>query len=175
MKNIILTVALLVTCSWGWGQKEHESKEVHENKNIVLLFIGSTHINQSGINMPTFGVEYAHELFKNAGIGAIVEYEAGQHIIGKEEETGEEIDLTRKNSVLILPTLHYAFFNHFLILTAGYGVEIEQEENLGLLKIGLSLELKLKNPKWYVVPGVSWDHTKLFDGIVYGFSIGYAF
>ena len=175
MKYLLLAITLFTSSLIGMAQEEQESSEEQEYKNFVMLFIGSTHIIQSGINMPTFGVEYGHELFKNFGVGAIVEYEAGQHIIGKEEENGEAIDLIRSNALLLLPTLHYAFFNHMVILTAGYGIEFEQEENLGLLKLGLSLELELKNPRWRAIPSVSWDHTKLFDGIVYGFSVEYGF
>ena len=174
MKYILIVVVLILSISRITGQDVTEHHKESETKNIIALFAGSTHIVQSGINMPTFGIEYARRIFKNFAVGGIIEYEAGQHIIIKDGHShGEEIDYTRKNSLLIIPTVYYVI-HHLVVVTVGYGVEFEEDENLGLLKVGLGLELQLKNPRWIAYPNASWDHTNHFDGIVYGFSIVYA-
>ena len=173
MKYFFMIITLLSTINWGLAQEKIEHHENIKTKNVILLFAGSTHIVQSGINMPTFGVEYGHRIFNNIAIGGIIEYEAGQHII-MHGGHGEEIDITRSNSLLIIPSVYY-IIHHLVVFSVGYGIEIESEENLALLKIGMGLELQLKNPKWIFYPNASWDHTSHYDGIVYGFSIGYGF
>lgn len=173
MKRIYLIIIIVFTFNWVLAQEETQHHEESKPKNIVLLFAGSTHIIQSGINMPTFGVEYGHRIFKNIAVGGIIEYEAGQHIIMTGGH-GEEVDITRSNALLIIPTVYY-IIHHLVVISVGYGVEIETEENLALLKVGLGLELQLKNPNWTFYPNVSWDHTSHYDGVVYGFSIGYGF
>jgi hypothetical protein len=74
----------------------------------------------------------------------------------------------------LIPTVYFSI-HHLVVFTIGYGIEFEEKENLGLLKVGVNLEFELKNPRWIFIPNVSWDHTSHFDGIVYGFSLGYAF
>lgn len=175
MKSFIIGIVLIFSISGAFAQHDSEHPEESKAKNVVLVFIGSTHIVQSGINMPTFGIEYGHRIFKNIAIGGIIEYEAGQHIIMKDDHShGEEVEITRKNSLLIIPSVYY-IIDHLVVISIGYGIEFEEDENLGLLKIGLGAELQLKNPRWLFYPNISWDHTSHFDGIVYGFSVGYGF
>lgn len=183
MKLSITFLLVFLLMLQGFSQEEtnHSTEEKPSHsagrypKNFALVFIGSTHIWPSGINMPTFGVEYGRKVFKNFGVGITVEYEAGQHIISKDEHTEETVDITRENSILLIPTIEYAFFHHFFILTVGYGVEFEKKENLALFKVGLSVNLALKNKYWYVLPSVSYDRTKRYDGLIYGFALGRAF
>ena len=173
MKPFIISIVLLFFFNAGIAQEAPEHHEESKEKNIVALFIGSTHIIQSGINMPTFGLEYSRNIINFFAVGGIVEYEAGQHIIIKNED-GEENKITRTNSLLLIPTVYFSI-HHLVVFTIGYGIEFEEKENLGLLKVGVNLEFELKNPRWIFIPNVSWDHTRHFDGIVYGFSTGYRF
>ncbi|GEM_PF-7069085 len=156
---------------------QHKDKEVaHEvnRKNDISVFVGNTIIAQSGFNLPTVGIEYVHEITHHFGIGVIAEAEIGSHIIEKNENGDIISRVDREGAILVLPT---AFFNVYKGLTfyAGYGVELEKRENLGLMKVGLEYKFALKNPRWMVLPNVSWDHTRLFDGVVYGVSFGYKF
>jgi hypothetical protein len=54
-------------------------------------------------------------------------------------------------------------------------IEFEHNENLLITKLGIEYKLHLKQPTWYVIPSVSWDHTYLYDGGVYGITFGYGF
>lgn len=150
-----------------------KSELLNEEKNEIGLFIGTTYIFDSGFILPTFGIEYLHELTPSLGIGFISEIEFGSHIISMNEEINEMIEVERKCAVLVLPVLYYQISNFGLY--AGYGIEFEQEENLGLFKVGASYVLKLKNEDWAIVPSVSWDHTKLFEAFVYGFTFAKRF
>ena len=183
MKKLLASLFVFWFASSLMAQEYKENKdpekEEHEimYKSVLLGFIGSTHVIQSGINMVTFGMEYAYILtdpYKpHLSLGAIIEYEAGQHIVFKEDENGETIEINRANALLMLPNLSFVFKP--VILAVGYGIELEKEENLGLLKVSLTFDLDLSNKHWTVVPTINWDHTKRYDAIVYGFAIGYKF
>ena len=153
-------------------ESQHEVA-LEEGKNEIGFSIGTTYIFESGFILPTFGIEYLHELNSSLAIGLLSEIELGSHIISMNEEINEMIELERKCAVLVLPVLYYQMGNFGLY--AGYGIEFEQEENLGLFKVGASYVLKLKNEDWAIVPSVSWDHTKLFEAFVYGFTFAKRF
>jgi hypothetical protein len=146
---------------------------LNEEKNEIGIFVGTTYIFDSGFILPTFGIEYLHELTPSLAIGFISEIELGSHIISMNEELHEMSEVERKSAILVLPVLYYQIGKFGLY--SGYGIEFEQEENLGLFKLGASYILHLKNEEWAIVPNVSWDHTKLFDAFVYGFTLGKKF
>lgn len=153
---------------------EFSSDEMlNEEKNEIGLFVGTTYIFDSGFILPTFGIEYLHELNSSFAIGFISEIELGSHIISINVESHEQSEVERKLAVLVLPVLYYQIGKFGLY--SGYGIEFEQEENLGLFKLGASYVLHLKNEDWALVPSVSWDHTKLFDAFIYGFTIARKF
>ncbi len=171
--SIIAVLVLLSNPLFAQIELNEESHKV-EHKNAAALFVGNTIIAPSGFNLPTIGVEYVREINHTVGIGIIAEVEIGSHIVQKNEE-GEMIsEVHRKGAFLILPTAFIRIYKD-LILNAGYGVEFESHENLGLLKVGIEYKLALQNPRWIVLPTVSWDHTSLFDGFVYGVNFGYKF
>jgi hypothetical protein len=158
-----------------FAQIEHnEESHIVKYKNAAALFVGNTIIAPSGFNLPTIGMEYAREINHHIGIGLIAEVEIGSHIVQKNEEGEMVSEVHREGAFLVLPTVFVRVYKG-LILNAGYGVEFESHENLGLLKVGLEYKLAMHNPRWVVLPTVSWDHTKLFDGFVYGVNFGYKF
>lgn len=152
----------------------HQVGEDHQNKNFVALFAGNTIITQSKYQMPTIGLEYIRELNHRIGIGLVTELEIGSHIIQTNEEGDVVAEVERKSAFLLLPTVFLRVYKD-LIITVGYGVEFEKAENLALSKIGIEYAFKMQNPNWVILPSVSWDHTKLFDGVVYGATVGYLF
>lgn len=169
-------MALLVLLSFPvFAQFEHneESHKV-EHKNAVALFVGNTIISPSGFNLPTIGVEYVREINFFLGIGLIAEVELGSHVVQMSEQGTVISEVDREGAFLVLPAV-FVRLHKGLILSGGYGVEFEHKENLGLLKISLEYELFLENPRWVVLPTISWDHTHLFNGFVYGVNFGYVF
>ncbi len=178
MKGIILLAMAIGLYSSSVAQDHqeaiHETTDEHESRNFLGLFAGTTIIVQSGFQLPTIGLEYVREITPRVGIGLVTELEIGSHIIQKNEDGDVVSEVNREGAFLLLPSI---FINVYkgLIVTAGYGIEFEKNENLGLAKLILEYRLRMHNPDWYVLPGVSWDHTKLFDGLVYGVTFGYAF
>jgi hypothetical protein len=156
--------------------QHNETKESHETetKNDIALFVGSTIITQTGFNLPTIGIEYVREINHFMGVGVISELELGSHVI-QTDDTGDLIgEVRREGAFLVLPTVFFKV-KKSLVIYAGYGIEFETNENLGLLKVGLKYKLVLQNPRWVVLPDVSWDHTRLFDGFVYGVTFAHRF
>lgn len=157
---------------------QHESivdrNDVSQPENGMALFVGNTIITNSKFNLPTIGLEYSRELNHHFAIGLISEVELGSHIIQKNETGNIIAEVEREGAILVLPAVYIKVVEN-LLLYGGYGVEFEKNENIGLLKVGLQYKLRLKNENWVVLPNVSWDHTHLFDGIVYGVNFGYLF
>ncbi|MCB0495368.1 MAG: hypothetical protein KDC79_04490 [Cyclobacteriaceae bacterium] len=178
MKRAILLLTVLLYASSLYAQHEKESADRPEQdteaENFAGMFIGNTIITQSGFKLPTIGVEYIRELGPRLGIGLSAELELGSHVVQKDEDGDVVSEVRREGAVLILPSVFYRVYGG-LVLTAGYGIEFEKNENLGLMKLGVEYKFKMHNPDWLVVPQVSWDHTKLFDGVVYGVTFGYSF
>ena len=171
--NIIAVLILLSNPSFAQLEHNEESHKV-EYKNSAALFVGNTIISPSGFNLPTIGVEYVRELNHYVGIGLIAEVEIGSHIVQLDDDGDMISEVSRKGAFLVLPSAFIRIYKG-LFLNAGYGVEFETHENLGLLKIGLEYKLALQNSRWAILPTVSWDHTKHFDGFVYGVNFGYKF
>jgi hypothetical protein len=174
-RNLSIIAVLVVLSNPLFAQSEHNEKSYKvDHKNAAALFIGSTIIAPSGFNLPTIGVEYVREINHTIGIGIISEVEIGSHIVQINEEDEMTSEVNRAGALLILPTVFIRIYKG-LILNAGYGIEFEANENLDLFKVGLEYRLTLQNPRWVVLPTVSWDHTKHFDGFVYGVNFGYKF
>lgn len=176
----VFAVFIFSTLACLAGQAQHTA-ETHsttrhepERLNNVGLFIGNTIIVQSGFNLPTLGIEYVRELRPWLGLGLITELELGSHIIKKDEDGNIITEVSREQAMLLLPVAEIRLYRG-LILYGGYGVELEKNENLGLMKTGLKYRLRLHQANWEVIPDVSWDHTRLFDGVVYGFIFAYKF
>ena len=174
-RNLKITVVLILLSNPLFAQLEHiEKSHKVEYKNTLALFVGNTIIAPSGFNLPTIGVEYVRELNHYLGFGIIAEVELGSHIVELDDDGDMISEVSREGAFLLLPSAFTRIYKD-LILIVGYGVEFEDHENLGLLKIGLEYKLSLKNPRWLVLPTVNWDHTKLFNGFVYGVNFGYKF
>lgn len=176
MKRTLIVIALVLVHTIPlYAQHEHEA-EKHELKyhNLFTLFAGNTLIKPSGFNLPTVGIEYVREINHFFGIGIMAEAELGNHIVKINEDNGNVIEVDRTGAILLIPGV-FANVYKGLIVSVGYGVEFESTENLALLKVSLEYALYMKNERFIVLPTVSWDRTRRFDGWVYGVNFGYKF
>lgn len=182
LRLLLIATLLFFVRPDSFAQHEHEATghaeagTHHEmaEKNAVSLFYGNTIITQSKFNLPTVGIEYFREINHRLAIGLISEVEIGSHVIQKDELGVTVAEVEREGAVLVLPTIAIRLVKG-LLFYGGYGIEFEKKENLGLLKLGTAYDFELMNPHWVVAPNISWDHTELFDGVVYGVNIGYKF
>lgn len=175
-RNLIIIAVVLFTANPTFAQHANptEEDEVLHHKNIMGVFVGNTIISPSGFNLPTIGIEYVREVNHNFGIGLIAEVEIGSHIIQKGETGAIVSEVKRESAFLVLPAAYFRLYKG-LILSAGYGVELEKNEDLALFKLSIEYKLAMKNEQWIVLPTLSWDHTRLFNGWVYGVNFAYIF
>ncbi len=177
MKLTVISIFLFCTCSPILAQEhtEENPKNHHQElRNFLGVFVGNTIIVQSAFKLPTLGIEYVREITPNFGAGITAELEIGSHIIQKNEDGDIISEVQRQGAVLLLPSVFIRVYKG-LIVTVGYGIELEKNENLGMAKLGLEYKLRLHKLNWFVLPNVSWDRTRLFDGMVYGVTFGYSF
>lgn len=176
---VILLQALFLT---SINAQEHtetipDSPHNDEKMNFVALFLGNTVVYQTNIHLPTVGVEYIRELSPRLGIGLIGEVEIGYDVVNDKTNPNPSTLYTRETAILMQPAIFYRVYKG-LIVSVGYGVEFENTENertFGLFKLGIEYRLAMKNPNWFVLPSLSWDHTSLYDGVVYGVVFAYKF
>jgi hypothetical protein len=172
MKRFLIIIIMLASSVAAQAQDHHVSQSeavVHERQNAFGFFVGNTMIYQSNIQIPTLGLEYVREMNSRLGLGITAEWEIGYHIV---EGKGSENKITkyhRESALLVQPIVFYRVYKG-LILIGGVGVELERNENLLLTKLGVEYKIHFQNPNWIMLPGLSWDHTSQFDGIVYGIS-----
>lgn len=174
----ILIIALISLFNVNLHSQKHfehknDNEGEHLHKNDIAGFLGTTYILESGFILPTFGIEYVRKLNPYFGLGILGEFEVGSHIIAIDEHSQEQQEISRQSAVLLLPSV-YLIYHHFIV-SVGYGVEFEKNENLAMFKLGILYAFEFKNDKWLFVPNISWDHTKRFNSIVYGFSIARRF
>lgn len=176
-RNLIFIALFLVLTSPLFAQSEHHDDANHaktEHSNVVALFIGNTMIKPSGFNLPTVGIEYVRKLNHFLGIGIMAEAEIGSHIVQVNEHNGNIMQVDRKGAILLIPAI-FAHVYKGLIVSIGYGMEFESQENLNLLKVSLEYKFTMKRDRFIVLPTVSWDRTERFEGWVYGVNFGYKF
>ena len=174
-RTIVVLVLFTMLYNPVIGQSEHhEEPGKLKNRNVIAVFAGNTLIKPSGFNLPTIGVEYIRELNHHMGIGIMAEAELGSHIVQVNEDNGNVTELDRQGAILLIPAV-FARVYKGLIVSVGYGVEFESNENLALLKVSLEYKFRMKNERFLVLPTVSWDHTNRFDGWVYGVNFAYLF
>lgn len=174
--KIIIIVWISFSSAQLFSQKHSENtknKGEHTTKNDIAAFLGTTYIIESGFILPTLGIEYVRKINKYIGIGVLTEFELGSHIIAVDELSLEQQEISRESAILVLPSLYFNV--HHLIASVGYGIELEKNENLAMLKVSLLYAFEFKNDKWLFVPSLSWDHTKRFNSLVYGFSVARRF
>lgn len=140
------------------------------------MFFGNTVVYQSNLHLPTVGVEYVRELAPRFGVGLVTELEIGYQVLKNKGQNDEIVIHERKSALLIQPVVAFRVYKG-LLLSAGYGIEYEhyKHEALGLFKLGLEYKLEMKKPGFYILPSLSWDHTELFDGVVYGMVFAFEF
>ena len=178
-KTLLFVIVLLVinginnTSAQSHSTLPISTQEHPHHKNDIAGFAGATYICESGFFLPTFGIEYVRSVNSFMGIGVIGEIEVGSHIISKNENSHESIEVNRESAFLLCPAIYFKTGN--FVTSVGYGIEFEKSENLALLKVSLMYSLYLQDERWIVLPNISWDHTIHFNGLVYGVSFARVF
>ena len=179
MSKFTAFVFFLCVISFNSLLAQHEERQPdaahHEGhyKNEISIYCGSTYLTKSGFNIPTIGIDYSRQLNSFLSIAALADFELGSHII-EHDNNGDIHEVERERALLLMPGLSFRVVKG-LTLFAGYGVEIEKTESLGLLRLGAGYKMKLKSERWLVEPYFYWERTKLFNALAYGVVFGYEF
>ena len=150
-KQIVLVTAILLFVLLPrniWGQEE---KEAPESKSDISLFLGAS--SNSEATAFTIGVDYQYRISRVFGVGAILDYAAG--------------DI---KSTLVAPAL----FLHVkdLSFTVAPGAEFSDDETTMALRLGAQYEFELS--RFSISPGIFYDTERGGEHTwVYGLSFGF--
>lgn len=161
------------------GAQEHGTEEAgaeHEEapRHRLAIFTGNTWMPQSGhegaidgfIAAPTIGIDYAFRIAERFAIMSINDFQIDQYVI--EREDGSELERER----LFVTSLVLMWeATHTIRLLAGPGIETDEHETLGLVKVGAEWEFLRAHP-WDVALSLAWDIKGEYDAIAVGLSIG---
>lgn len=123
----------------------------------LSMFLGGTEVDEEGIGTAfTLGVDYEYRLGRRLGVGGLVEHAFG------------DLDST---SLLGVVDLHIC---HGLALQLGPGVELGEEEDVFITRVGALYEFERN--AYTVSPQVHYDiHDGAKDAVVFGLAVGHAF
>lgn len=167
---IILIVGL--TLKVGAEEKEHSNVNKHDySRHRISLTVVNALINNSFTDqtddiliVPAFGLNYDYFIHAKWGLGIHSEILLQQFEI-KKHGTNEEI--VRENPIAISGMLLFRP-HHRWIIFAGYGVEVEKNENFHLVRIGAEYGIDL--PKnWELGFSLEFDYKpEAYNALLFG-------
>lgn len=172
---------LMIPFSHVQAQDEHEKHKesgAHEahwktHRHSIHFAMGSTYIpkasyssniDERNIFVPTIGIDYFYKLAERWEIGVMLDYEFGTYLVLKED------DLERQNAFLTVATAAFDFHDGWNAVI-GAGIELEEEENLGIIRLGL--ERKFSAERWIFGPSLFYDIKEGYDTWSLSLAIGY--
>lgn len=190
--NSIFTMAMLAICMGGYAQNIHSAapeKNVHptshsrlhhlgeeEYKNILSINVGESFIakgagidnlNAKGHLVPSIGLDYFRKINTRWEIGVMLDWELGTYIIPHKE------NLEREHALIAVATTTYSFAPTWCAFV-GAGIELEQHENLPVLRLGLEKQFHLNNG-WFIPVGSFMDIKDGYDAWSLSVGIGREF
>ncbi|PWJ44011.1 hypothetical protein [Sediminitomix flava] len=150
------------------SHSSHTGTHTHGRHQFGVT-IGQTHIPDGldfGFNLvdidkdvfvTTLGLNYFYLLPKNFGIGIIADIELEKYFIDLPER-----ELLRENVFIIAAIASYNIVGSGVFIRFGPGIEIEKNENFGLLKFEAEWEF-IKGDNWGIAPFVAYDVKKEYN------------
>ena len=157
------------------GQKgPHETQETGK-KHQVSVSVGSafiplaTNIGTSeaqGLFAPTVGLNYFYRFHPKWEIGVMTNLELDHYVVVDKQ-------LERENALMFTLLGKYNITNYWSVF-AGGGIELEQHDNLAVLRAGLQYAILLKKD-WVITPRFYLDFKESFDTWSFTISFGKSF
>lgn len=172
--NILLLVIFLISGALSAQHEEHHSEEIH-NKNLVMITFGYSHVpegshldnaDSKGIFIPSIGVDYVRAINTKWELALMMDFELDHYIIAKKE-------LERERAFVAVLGVGYNVISHLSILV-GTGIEIEQNENIYITRIGTEYNHHF-GKNWVLTPSFMYDIKKGYDAYAIAVGIGYTF
>ena len=169
---ILLSVMLPIIAIGQEGP--HETQEKHK-KHLVSVSVGSAFIplatnignaEARGLFAPTVGLDYFYRFHSTWEIGVRTNLELDHYVIVDNQ-------LERENALMFTLLGKYNITNYWSVF-AGGGIELEQHDNLAVLRAGLQYAILLKK-NWVITPRFYLDFKENFDTWSFTVSFGKSF
>ena len=173
--SVILILLSVLLPSIANGQEgSHETQKEHP-KHLVSVSVGSAftpiagnigNTEARGIFSPTVGLDYFFHFHPKWEVGIITNLELDHYVIVDNQ-------LERENALILSLLGKYNFTNYWSVF-AGGGIELEQHDNLAVLRAGLQYAILLKKD-WVITPRFFLDFKEKFNTWSFTISFGKRF
>jgi len=183
MRSVILPLLLAILVLPGsrmFGQEtnDHSHQEAEASESFrhhrLALLLAHTHVStrnrKEGLLIPTYGLDYEYWFNKRWALGLHTDLELQTFIV----QTEHEEELERDYPLVVTLDLLWRPWKG-LVFELGPGYEFEKNEDLFLIRMGVSYEIELPH-HWDLAPTFFYDSRfESFDTYTLGLVIGRRF
>ena len=164
--SILIASVILMQCMTDAMCQENNSGKVKQElnyKHLVGVGFGFTFVNvnvsgstseASGLYIPTVSLDYDYHLNPKWALGFMGAFEFDQYVV-----TDNQIE--RENALILALVGKYNFTKYFAVF-AGGGIELEQHDNLGVLRLGVEYAIDV-GEHWALVPKFHFDFKESYN------------
>lgn len=147
-------------------------QEQKESKHLLGAAFGFTFVptgdalgdtDERGIFTKTLGLDYFYNFHPRWGAGFLGAYEMDHYVVNDEE-------IERQNAIILTLVGMYSA-TKYLDLFLGGGVEVEQHDNLAVLRLGLQYAIDV-GQHWALVPKLHFDFKENYN--TWSFAVAFA-
>ncbi len=162
---MIASVIFMQSMTEASGQENASGKKTFDlnYKHLVGAGFGFTFVNvnvsgstseASGLFIPTVSLDYDYRLNSKWALGFMGAFEFDQYVV-----TNDQIE--RENALILALVGKYNFTRYFAVF-AGGGIELEQHDNLGVLRLGIEYAIDVWE-HWALVPKFHFDFKESYN------------
>lgn len=157
-KSTFGLLALILLCANAFGQEAQttEHEEEQEKKFRIAVALGHGFLPQAStssrdlIIVPTFGLDLQYWFGHRWGVAIKSDVEISNYII---DQGGEEGVIERETPFIVSIPILFKPFDNELEFILGPGIEIEENENFSIFRLGVGYEFEI---------GHNWDFSPEF-------------
>ncbi len=168
--RLLVLIGVLALCASDvLGQEIDEQQEF--KKARVAFSIGQGYIPQADNNssnfliLPTIGLDFQYRMNEKWGVSLKSDIEIANYLV----EDNDENKLERENPLIVSIPVTYSPWENGFSFFMGPGIEIEENENFFILRLGVGKEFELGN-EWDFSPEFIYD---LKNGSINSFTIAF--
>lgn len=164
MKLMALYLFFLTVAISGFTQHSpHNIEEKHQFKRFrISMNIGHCYIPKAQFSndeqlvvLPTWGLDFQYWFSEKIGIGLKNDIENASYRVRYRSNSSDL--LFRERPVIVSIPVFYKPWNNGLAFMLGPGIELEENSNLFVLRVGVSYDFELGR-HWDFAPEIVYDH-----------------
>jgi len=164
----ILPLILLFTMVNMTAQQELEQNQKHllgANFGFTFVPLGNAleDTDARGVFTKTVGIDYFYNFLPKWGAGFLGAYELDHYVV-----TDEQVE---REDALIFTLVGMYSATRYLDLFLGGGIEVEQHDNLAVLRMGLQYSIDV-GEHWALVPKLHFDFKENYS--TWSFAVSFA-